>query len=53
MLQGAIDAVGQIRVPIELIAVDGTRLTLEALLDTSFTGSIGIRGELVQRKAYL
>jgi predicted aspartyl protease len=48
MLQGAIDALGQIRVPIELIAADGAGSTLEALLDTGFTGSIGIRGELVR-----
>jgi hypothetical protein len=45
MLQGAIDALGQIRVPIALIAADGGGLTLEALLDNGFTGSIGIRGE--------
>lgn len=47
MLRGTIDAAGQIRVPIELIAADGRRSTLEAVLDTGFTGSIGIRGELV------
>ena len=46
MLRGAIDTLGQIRVPIELIAAEGARSTLEALLDTGFTGSIGISGEL-------
>jgi hypothetical protein len=44
MLQGAIDALGQNRVPIALIAADGAGSTLEALLDTGFTGGIGIRG---------
>jgi len=48
MLQGTIDALGQIRVPIELIAADGAGSTLEALLDTGFTGSLGIRKELVR-----
>jgi predicted aspartyl protease len=48
MLQGAIDALGQIRVPIELIAADGTGSTLEALLDTGFTGSLAIREQLVR-----
>jgi len=48
MLQGTIDALGQIRVPIELIAADGAGSTLEALLDTGFTGSLGIREELVR-----
>jgi predicted aspartyl protease len=46
MLRGAIDAVGQIRVPTELIVTDGQLLTHEALLDTGFTGSIGISGQL-------
>ncbi len=48
MLQGAIDALGQIRVPIELVAADGAGSTFEALLDTGFTGSIGIREEFVR-----
>ena len=48
MLQGTIDPLGQIRVPIELIAADGAGSTLEALLDTGFTGSLGIREELVR-----
>src|SRR6266545_2394051 len=48
MLQGALDALGQIRVPIELIAADGAASTLQALLDTGFTGGIGIRGELMR-----
>jgi predicted aspartyl protease len=48
MLRGAIDVVGQLRVPVELIAADGTGSRLEALLDPGFTGSIGIRGELVR-----
>src|SRR5215470_18012271 len=47
MLQGTIDTVGQIRVPIELITADGGRSTFAALLDTGFTGSIGIREELL------
>ena len=46
MLQGSIDAVGQIYVPIELITADGGRSTFAALLDTGFTGSIGLRGAL-------
>jgi hypothetical protein len=47
MLQGSIDAVGQIHVPIELIMADGGRSTFTALLDTGFTGSIGIRRALL------
>src|SRR5262245_50202774 len=47
MLQGTIDAVGQIHVPIELITADGGRSTFAALLDTGFTGSIGIGGALL------
>jgi predicted aspartyl protease len=48
MIRGAIDALGQIRVPIELIAADGAGSTLEALLDTGFTGSLGMREELAR-----
>ena len=48
MLQGTIDALGQIRVPIELVAADGAGSTFEALLDTGFTGSIGMREEFVR-----
>jgi predicted aspartyl protease len=48
MIRGAIDALGQIRVPIELVAANGAGSTLEALLDTGFTGSIGIREELAR-----
>ncbi|MGH8056589.1 MAG: hypothetical protein ACREOH_05055 [Candidatus Entotheonellia bacterium] len=47
MLRGAIDVMGQIQVPIELMATDGERLPLEALVDTGFTGTIGIRDGLV------
>ena len=47
MLQGTIDTVGQIHVPIELITVYGGRSTFAALLDTGFTGSIGVRGALL------
>jgi predicted aspartyl protease len=47
MLQGTIDTVGQIHVPIELITAHGGRSTFAALLDTSFTGSIGVRGALL------
>ena len=47
MLRGTIDAVGQIYVPIEFIAADGGSSTREALLDTGFTGSIGIREALL------
>jgi predicted aspartyl protease len=58
MLQGTIDAVGQIYVPIELITADGGRATFAALVDTGFTGSIGIRGALLpalgwQRHGYV
>jgi predicted aspartyl protease len=58
MLQGTIDAVGQIHVPIELIMADGGRSTFAALVDTGFTGSIGIRGALLptlgwQRHGYV
>ena len=48
MLQGTIDALGQIRVPSELVTADGAGSTFEALLDTGFTGSIGVREELVR-----
>ncbi len=41
------DAIGQIFVPIELIAADGRRSTREALLDTGYTGSLGIRESLL------
>jgi hypothetical protein len=44
MLSGTIDVSGQIHVPIALIATHGERRTLDALLDTGFTGSLGIRG---------
>jgi predicted aspartyl protease len=47
MIQGTIDTVGQIYVPIELITAHGERLTFAALLDTGFTGSIGARGALL------
>ena len=47
MLQGTIDTVGQMHVPIELITADGGQSTFVALLDTGFTGSIGIRGALL------
>jgi predicted aspartyl protease len=47
MLQGTIDTVGQIHVSIELITAHGERLTFAALLDTGFTGSIGVRGALL------
>ena len=58
MLQGTIDAVGQIHVPIELITAGGGRSTFAALLDTGFTGSIGIRATLLsalgwQRHGYV
>ena len=46
MLRGAIDAVGQIYLPIELIPAAGGRVTFQALLDTGFTGSVGIRRAL-------
>ena len=46
MLRGTIDAVGQIYLPIELIPASGGRATFQALLDTGFTGSIGIRRAL-------
>jgi predicted aspartyl protease len=52
MIRGAIDALGQIRVPIELIAADGAGSTLEPLLDTGFTGSLGIREELVRKLSW-
>lgn len=42
MLWGAIDAVGQIYLPIELIPAAGGRVAFQALLDTGFAGSIGI-----------
>jgi predicted aspartyl protease len=48
MLQGAIDARGQSRVPIALIAADGAGSPFEARLDTGFTGSIGVREELLR-----
>jgi predicted aspartyl protease len=47
MLQGTIDTVGQVYIPIELIMADGGRSMFAALLDTGFTGSIGIREELL------
>jgi predicted aspartyl protease len=47
MLQGTIDTVGQIHVPIELIAAHGGQSTFAALLDTGFTGSIGVSGALL------
>ena len=48
MIRGAIDALGQIRVPIELIAAGGAGSTLEAVLDSGFTGSLGLREELAR-----
>ena len=48
MLSGTIDAVGQIHIPIELIAAHGERRALDALLDTGFTGSLGMRSALAQ-----
>jgi predicted aspartyl protease len=48
MLSGIIDAVGQLYIPIELIATHGARRTLDALLDTGFTGSLGISGVLAR-----
>ena len=42
MLSGTIDVSGQIHVPIDLIATHGEGRTLDALLDTGFTGSLGI-----------
>jgi predicted aspartyl protease len=48
MLSGTIDTVGQIHIPIELIATHGARRTLDALLDTGFTGSVGISGTLAR-----
>ena len=58
MLQGTIDAVGKIHVPIEFITANGGRSTFAALVDTGFTGSIGIRGALLpalgwQRHGYV
>jgi predicted aspartyl protease len=58
VLQGTIDAVGQIHVPIELITAAGGRSTFAALVDTGFTGSIGLRGALLpalgwQRHGYV
>jgi 4-hydroxyphenylacetate 3-monooxygenase len=38
---------GQIHVPIEFITGDGGRATFAALLDTGFTGSIGIQSALI------
>jgi len=48
MLAGTIDAVGQIHIPIELTDTHGVRRTLDALLDTGFTGSLGISGALAR-----
>ena len=58
MLQGTIDAVGQIHVPIDLITANGGRSTFAALVDTGFTGNIGVRGALLpalgwQRHGYV
>jgi predicted aspartyl protease len=48
MLSGSIDVSGQIHVPIDPIATHGERRTLDALLDTGFTVSLGIRGALAR-----
>lgn len=48
MLSGTIDAVGQIHIPIELINRRGERRTRDALLDTGFTGSLGISSALAR-----
>ena len=42
MLSGTIDVSGQIHIPVDLIATHGEKQTLDALLDTGFTGSLGI-----------
>jgi predicted aspartyl protease len=42
MLSGTIDRSGQIYIPIDLITAYGDRRTLDALLDTGFTGSLAI-----------
>jgi predicted aspartyl protease len=46
MLSGTIDVVGQIHIPIDLMTIRGERRTRDAVLDTGFTGSLGISSAL-------
>ena len=48
MLSGTIDVSGQIHIPVDLIATHGEKQTLDALLDTGFTGSLGISRALAR-----